>query len=440
MANQKTIAREVSVTGIALHTGMRATATFRPAPPNTGVLFVRADLPGRPCVPAKIDNVVDVRRGTTIGLGEVRVHTVEHVMAAASGLGIDNLLVELDEGEPPVGDGSSLPFFNALNEAGVQEQDEPRRVLELRRTVSMSRDGVTMVALPAEEFRISCTISYGTAALDAQYLSLDVNERTFREELAPARTFCFYDEVATLMEKGLIRGGSLDNAVVVRDDAILSKEALRYPDEFVRHKILDMVGDLYLLGGPLKAHVVAIKPGHPPNVELARLLKESIQGRKEIEEASVPVPAGDESLDTQGIMGVLPHRYPFLLVDRMLEVRQDEDRAVGLKNVTINEPFFQGHFPGHPIMPGVLQIEAMAQVGGVLLLGKAGNQRKLAYFMSISNAKFRRAVTPGDRLIIEAEMLKVRGRTGKVKGRITVDGELVSEAELMFALVDAGDR
>lgn len=437
MDRQRTIARDVSLSGIGLHTGMRVNATFRPAPPGTGVLFARTDLPGTPAVPADIEHVVDVRRGTTLGAGDARVHTVEHLLATLSGLGIDNLQVELDEREPPEGDGSSLPFLKALSEAGVVEQSEPKRYQTVREPVSVSRNGTFVVAIPADEFRISCTISYGKAALDAQYLSVSVTPESFREEICSARTFCFYDEVAELMERGLIRGGSLDNAVVIRDDAILSKESLRFRDEFVRHKILDIMGDLFLAGPNLRAHVVAIRPGHPPNVELARELKRHLMATEKVGGAAPrPVPTSGQGLDPVEVLNILPHRYPFLLIDRILEIDDKEGRIVGLKNVTFNEPYFQGHFPGHPIMPGVLQVEAMAQAVGILILRRSGNEGCLAYFMSIKNAKFRRAVRPGDQLLIEVTILKTRGRTAKVKGRITVDGEVASEAELMFSLVE----
>ncbi len=433
MDNQKTIAKPATYSGIALHTGNRAKITFKPAPPNHGVIFVRTDLPQPVTIRADVDHVVSTLRGTNLGVGDVRVHTVEHVLAALMGFGVDNLIIEMDANEPPVGDGSALPFVGMLKEAGIVEQDAARDYCFFREPVWFYDEAGTLIQLPSSELRFSCTIDFKHPLLQSQYFSTPITPETFEKEIAPARTFCFYHEVQALQDKGLIKGGSLDNAVVVGDDAIFSKEDLRFPDEFVRHKMLDIMGDLFLLARPFKAHILAVKSGHELNVKLARQLWPACKKRPRPAVASAH---GLETyLDINRIKQILPHRYPFLLVDRILETDNDK-RIVGLKNLTANEEFFNGHFPGMPVMPGVLQLEAMAQVAGVLMLKKSENTGKMAYFMAMENVKFRKTVIPGDQLIMEIEVLKCRSKTGKVRGVSYVNGEIVSEAELMFAFVD----
>ncbi|MDP8262812.1 MAG: bifunctional UDP-3-O-[3-hydroxymyristoyl] N-acetylglucosamine deacetylase/3-hydroxyacyl-ACP dehydratase [Candidatus Ancaeobacter aquaticus] len=433
---QKTIIREASYSGICLHTGAYTNITCKPAPVNTGVVFIRKDLDGSPQIKACVENVVDVRRGTTLGVGEAKVHTIEHLLAALSGFGIDNVFVEMNAPELPVGDGSSIPFVTMIKEAGIVDQDAPKDCLVVTEPISFVDGDNSIVALPADEFKVSCTISFNHKFLKSQYVAMPITSEIFDTEIAPARTFCFYHEVEELMDKGLIKGGSLDNAIVIGDDGVFSKENLRFDDEFARHKILDIIGDLYLLGKPIQAHIIAIKSGHALNVKFVeRLVKKygkktsvlapSVSGKKEIE---VP-------LDINKIKKILPHRYPFLMVDRIIET-DNEKKIIGYKNLTVNEEFFNGHFPGNPVMPGVLQLEAMAQTAGVLMLKLREDEKKNAYFMAIDNAKFRRTVIPGDQLRIEVSVLKMKSKIGKVHAQTFVDGELASEADLTFAFVD----
>ena len=425
MSNQRTIAGPVSLSGIGVHTGNSCTLTFCPAPPHYGVKFVRTDLPDSPEVPADIEQVVGTERGTTLALGEVQVHTVEHVLAALLGLGIDNCRVELDSNEPPFGDGSALSFVEALHKAEIVEQEGSRRYLEFTASVSFMQGDVSLVAIPSETFKISFTVDFNHKVLKSQYLSLVIEEERFTRDIAPARTFCFLNDVKPLQEKGLIKGGSLECAVVIGDDGIVNPEGLRFPDEFARHKIADLMGDLALLGSVPKAHIIAIKSGHATHIPFIRELRRRV-GRKPLR---VP-------MDAAAILGIMPHRYPILLVDRIVEI-EEKKRIVGIKNVTLNEPFFQGHFPGHPIMPGVLLIEAMAQVGGILLLNTAENpEAKLVYFMEIDKARFRKPVVPGDTVRFELEMLKLKGRVCRMKGMGYVEGNAVVEAELTAMIVD----
>jgi UDP-3-O-[3-hydroxymyristoyl] N-acetylglucosamine deacetylase/3-hydroxyacyl-[acyl-carrier-protein] dehydratase len=427
MSNQHTIAGPVSLSGIGVHTGNSCTLTFCPAPPHYGVKFVRTDLPDSPEVPADIEQVVGTERGTTLALGEVRVHTVEHVLAALLGLGIDNCRVELDSNEPPFGDGSTLSFVEALHKAEIVEQEGSRRYLEFPSSVSFMQGDVSLVAIPSETFKISFTVDFNHKVLKSQYLSLVIEEDRFTRDIAPARTFCFLNDVEPLQEKGLIKGGSLGCAVVIGDDGIVNPEGLRFPDEFARHKIADLMGDLALLGSVPKAHIIAIKSGHATHIPFIRELRRRV-GRKPLR---VP-------MDAAAILGIMPHRYPILLVDRIVEI-EEKKRIVGIKNVTLNEPFFQGHFPGHPIMPGVLLIEAMAQVGGILLLNTAEDpEAKLVYFMEIDKARFRKPVLPGDTVRFELEMLKLKGRVCRMKGVGYVEGNAVVEAELTAMIVDRG--
>jgi UDP-3-O-[3-hydroxymyristoyl] N-acetylglucosamine deacetylase/3-hydroxyacyl-[acyl-carrier-protein] dehydratase len=324
-----------------------------------------------------------------------------------------------------------------IQEAEIEPQDAPRQPLVLKEPIHFSKDGTTMIALPAERLTVSCTCSDDRGRL-IQYLRQVIDTEIYEQQICSARTFCFYEEIEWLFGKGLIKGGSLENAVVIREDAILSKEALRFKDEFVRHKILDIIGDLYLLGRPIVAHIVAIRPGHSSNVELAQIIAAELQTARPAPAsvAAVPPPLAECALDINRVLEVLPHRFPFLLVDRILKIDIENQKVVGLKNVTMNEPFFQGHFPKMPIMPGVLQVEAMAQVASILMLYKGDNAGKLGLFLSIDKVKFRRPVIPGDQLIIEVEMLKSRGSICRAKGQVKVGDELASEAEMMFSVLD----
>lgn len=438
MERQKTIASEASFSGIGLHTGNLTTVTFRPAPPDAGIVFCRVDLPDSPAIKADIDHVVDVSRGTTIGLNGVKIHTVEHVLAAVAGLGLDNLVIEVDANETPVGDGSSLPFMNTLKRAGVVGQDRERRFIKINQPVYYKNDDVTLSVLPSDELRLTMTIAYDHVAVGTQYASYTITPEVFEREIAPARTFCFLRDVKMLQEQGLIKGGSLENAVVIGDESILNDD-LRYPDEFVRHKLLDLLGDMYLLGRPVKGHVIAVKSGHAMHVNFTRQVKRSLlNGHRAYEvPRPSPEPKATPALDVNMIMKVLPHRFPFLLVDRILTFIPYE-RVVGIKNVTVNEPFFQGHWPHMPVMPGVLIIEVMAQVSSVLLFGsESGEPGKVAFFMGIDRARFRRTVVPGDQLIVEAEMVHLRRNACKVHAVAKIEGDIAAEADMMFSLMDA---
>lgn len=435
--HQRTIGSEVTFSGVGLHGGERATLVFKPAPANSGVKFIRTDLAERPQIGADVANAAETEhtRRTILRKGDVAVATVEHVLAAVHGLGIDNLILEINTSEPPEGDGSSAPYVDVLKRAGLVDLQEAKRFVEVKTPVGFSADTVEMVALPYDGLKISFTIDYEHALVGTQYASFDISESLFESQIAPARTFSLLKDVETLRRMGLIKGGSLENSIVVGDDCIMNKEPLRFPNEFVRHKILDLLGDLCLLGAPLKAHIIAARSGHTNNVRLVRMLRCQFgdQQRSLVGKRVREVPS---SLSIEEIQEIMPHRYPFLLVDKITCLEEGK-RVVGIKNVTINEPFFVGHFPGHPIMPAVLIIEAMAQVGGVLLLSMVENPKsKLVYFMAIDKAKFRKPVFPGDQIRFELEMIKLKMNTCKMAGKAFVGADLVAEAELLSILVD----
>jgi UDP-3-O-[3-hydroxymyristoyl] N-acetylglucosamine deacetylase/3-hydroxyacyl-[acyl-carrier-protein] dehydratase len=449
VVQQQTLNRAVSYAGIGLHSGNRVTMTFLPAAPNTGIRFRRVDLEGKPEIEACAENVAETNRSTTLAKGNTRIHTVEHVLATFAGYGIDNAVVELDANEPPVADGSSREYCRMVQNAGIVPQDERRESYTVSAPIQLEMGETMMTLFPGETFKISCT-SADKQGRFTQFYSLELSPATWERDLAHARTFCFYEEIEFLIKNGLIKGGSLENAVVIRDDAVLTTEPLRYPDEFVRHKMLDILGDLSLLGRPLRGHLVAVKPSHTANCELVRRVLAQMRKPLVAAQAFAPPPAApkavppaesmpdettpqDGALDTQGVMRLLPHRYPFLMVDRVGKV--EGNHIVAIKNLTINESFFQGHFPGHPVMPGVLQLEAIAQVAGILMLKSAENAGKIAYFMSAEDVKWRKPVHPGDVLVIEVEM--IRGKIGKAKGVCKVRGEVVSEAGVTFMLVEA---
>lgn len=433
---QHTVAKTAGFSGMSLHTGEKVTLRLQPAPVDHGIKFKRKDLQEEPTIDARIDNLKTVERATTIGEGAMRVHTVEHVLASLSAMGVDNAIVEMDANEPPIGDGSARPYVELIKKAGVAPQETARRPFEVREPIYVeTRGGSLLVILPDDKYRISCT-QVGPEGRFSQFLSLEVTPANFEREIAPARTFVFYEEVQPLMEKNLIKGGSLENAIVVRGEAVLSKEALRFPDEFVRHKILDIIGDLALFGHRIRGHVVAVKPGHGPNAELARaLLREHAKTLPLLQPRAFP--AGEGGLDINQVMAVLPHRYPFLMVDRILGF-EGTVKCTGVKSVTINEPYFGGHFPGHPVMPGVLQVEAMAQVASILMMKLTKSANRLGYFVSADEVKFRKPVFPGDTLFIHAELTKARSnRLAKAKCHCTVNNNVVSEGELMFTFLES---
>lgn len=462
MEKQRTLQKSVAFSGIGLHTGNPSTITFHPAPANYGYVFVRTDLDTPIEIPALVDYVVDLSRGTTLGINGVRVHTVEHVLAALAGLQIDNCRIELNANEPPVIDGSSLHYVNALLEAGIKELDAVREYFVVDETIRYTNEDkhVDIVALPNNDYRITVMIDYFNPALGSQHTGMFDLEKEFVSEFAPARTFCFLTEVMALHKQGLIKGGSLDSAIVIIDrsmdkdelgelksifrlngvpnlgeNGILNGTDLRFKNEPARHKLLDMIGDLALIGVPIKAQVLAARPGHASNIEFGKLIREKYLENKGKGKKVITVEK--KILDINDIMKILPHRYPFLLIDRIVAIDDENNIIVGLKNVTINEPFFGGHFPEKPVMPGVLILEALAQTGGLMITRKVENiDTKLAYFMGIKNAKFRRPVFPGDQLIMEVKLISKRLNAFMFEGKATVDGQIVAEAEFQAALVD----
>jgi UDP-3-O-[3-hydroxymyristoyl] N-acetylglucosamine deacetylase / 3-hydroxyacyl-[acyl-carrier-protein] dehydratase len=425
-SRQQTIGEPCEMSGVGLHTGEAVRARFLPSGVNTGITFRRTDGAERTEIAALAAHVVATDRSTTLGAGSERVHTVEHLLAAVAALRIDNLVVELDASEVPAADGSALPFVELLRGAGIVEQDAPARVFRIDEAFSLMEGGAEFVVAPSKDYRLSTAIEFDHPLVGRQFGSYRILPDEFARELAPARTFGFVHEVEELHGRGRALGGSPDNAVVLTDTGIYEDRPLRFRDEFVRHKTLDLVGDLSLTGSRLAMHVVAERPSHRANVALAR----ELVARAERKALARPM------LSIEQILQYLPHRYPFILVDRIIEYEEGR-RIVGLKNVTINEPFFVGHFPGHPIMPGVLIIEAMAQVGGLLLMDTIDNpEDKVVYFMSLDNVKWRRPVIPGDQIRFELEMLQFRGRVCRMKGVGTVDGHVVAEAEMMARVMD----
>jgi UDP-3-O-[3-hydroxymyristoyl] N-acetylglucosamine deacetylase/3-hydroxyacyl-[acyl-carrier-protein] dehydratase len=422
---RRTLRAPAVLTGIGLHTGVSTTVRCLPAEAGVGIRFRRVDLPGTPEFPAGVDQVEATERRTALGKGDQTVHTVEHLMAALAVVELDDVLVEVDGPEAPILDGSFGPYLDALERAGFAEQPGDPLTFTVGAPFTVTVGEANYVVSPAKALRVTATIEWAHPAIGRQVGSYDITRPEFRRELAQARTFGFAQEVDGLRAKGLLKGGSIESAVVLSPEGVLNGP-LRWPDEFVRHKAGDIVGDLGLTGGRVRAHVIATRPSHEGNVAVARTIVRAT-GRQG---------GGGQVLDIRRILEIIPHRYPFLLVDRILEI-EPRRRVVGLKNVTINEPFFQGHFPDHPIMPGVLIVESMAQVGGMLLMDQLSEAaEKVVYFMSLDNIKFRRPVVPGDQLRQEVEMVQLRGRTCRLKGMAYVDGQLVCEAEMMAMVVD----
>lgn len=459
---QRTIEKPVSMSGIGLHTGTSCTMTFKPAAENYGIRFVRVDLGGSPEIPATADNVVDVSRGTTLGIGEAKVHTVEHVLAAIVGLQIDNIIIELDGIEPPIGDGSAMPYVECLQRAGFVQQEAPKDYLIIEEAVIYKEEDkqIDIVALPLDRYRVSVMVDYQNPALGSQHTGLFDLEKEFVTEFAPARTFCFLSEVEQLADEGLIKGGDINNAIVIVDrkvsdddlialgkklglkekltlgeNGILNSRELHFRNEQARHKLLDLMGDLALIGAPFKAQILAARPGHRANVEFAKQIRKLYQQKKLVKKFQFVKKEGIV-FDVNAIQRILPHRYPFLLVDKIIHLEL-EKKVVGVKSVTVNEPFFPGHFPGQPIMPGVLILESMAQTGGILLLNAFPDPaEKLVYFMQINNAKFRKPVVPGDQLVLEIELTNKKSKVVMMSGKAYVGDVLVAEADFMAGIVD----
>ncbi len=422
---QQTLARTVELSGRGLHTGAEVRMILRPGEPDRGIVFRRSDLAGNPEVPARIDQVVEVERHTVLQREGARVRTVEHLLAATAGLRLDNLIVDLNAEEPPATDGSAEPFTRLMSEAGVKKQAAEAAVWKCSTPFVVQEDKSRYAVFPDDRYVVAATIDFDHPLIKRQHASYAITPETFCCEIGPARTFGFLRDAEKLRAAGLALGADPVNTVVLTPEGLHEGSTLRFEDEFVRHKVLDLLGDLTLVGQRIEAQIVAERPGHRANIELVRAIAEQVKQQRSA-----------RRVDIARIFEILPHRYPFLLVDRVIEYERGQ-RIVGIKNVTINEPFFVGHFPGLPIMPGVLIIEAMAQVGGLLLMDTVENpEDKVVYFMSLDKVKFRRPVTPGDQLVFELEMVQVRKTVCRMKGVGRVDGTVVAEAEMMAQVVD----
>lgn len=458
---QQTIKKKISIKGIGLHTGVKSTATFNPAEKNFGIRFKRLDLENCPEIIADIDHVVDISRGTTIGQSDIHIHTVEHILSAVFGLQIDNILIELTAKEPPVMDGSALPFVDVLLKAEIQEQNATRDELIIDKTITYNdaQRGVDIHILPSDRFRVTFMTDYKVPSLGTQYTAMYSLENDFVDEFAPARTFCLFSELVQLNNLGLVKGGGLDNAIVFLDretnkdeivdlkkifnfdekikpskNGILNNTKLRFINEPVRHKVVDLIGDFALLGIPIRGHIIAARSGHAANVELVKKIKKAYA--KKLMLRNKHQKSSEIKFDIESIMTILPHRYPFLLIDRITNL--EPGKVVhAIKNVSINEPFFQGHFPGQPVMPGVLILEAMAQAGGFLVLNSIENpENKLMYITGINKSRFKKPITPGDQVVFEVKLDKFKMGTCKLNGIVKVDGVQVAEGELLASVVD----
>ncbi|RBL93981.1 bifunctional UDP-3-O-[3-hydroxymyristoyl] N-acetylglucosamine deacetylase/3-hydroxyacyl-ACP dehydratase [Chitinophaga flava] len=460
LQNQHTLKGEISISGVGLHTGASVNMTLKPASPGFGIKFQRVDLPNQPVVKADVDYVVDTARGTTLEHNGARVSTVEHLLAALVGTGVDNILIELDGPEIPIMDGSSLPFIEEIERVGILDQDAKKiyYTIDTNITYYDEQKKVEMVALPALDYRITCLIDFNSPVLGTQHAKMKGIEQ-FKTEIASSRTFCFLHELEYLLNNNLIKGGDINNAIVVVDRAvneddmsrlakafnrdtisvqregILNNIELRFPNEPARHKLLDVVGDLALIGYPIKAHIIANRPGHASNVEFARKIKAYIKKNKHNKDVPVYDPNQPPIFDTPRIERTLPHRYPMLLVDKIIEL--DEERVVGIKNVTFNEHFFQGHFPSNPVMPGVLQLEALAQVGGILALNRVPDPENYdTYFLKIDNCKFKQKVVPGDTMILKMELLSpIRRGLVEMRGTVFIGNKVATEADMIAQII-----
>jgi len=422
---QKTIKGTVKFKGVGLHTGENVNVRIRSGRPGTGIVFIRIDLPGNPEIRICHENISSKMRRTCLEQDGVTIETIEHFLATVYALEIDNLRVEMDRSEFPGLDGSAQPLLQKLNEADIIEQAEETYVFEVKEPVVVKEEESSIVAFPSDkpELELSYTLDYKGSYFGSQYVSVTINGDTFEREIAPARTFCLYSEAEKLKEMGLGKGSNYQNTLVIDGDTIIQNK-LRYSDEFARHKMLDLLGDMFLIGYRFNARVIAVKSGHSLNMKFAREMVRYI--RRELKEGFY---------DVREILQIIPHRFPFMLVDRVVETNE-KDYIIGYKNLTFNEPFFQGHFPGQPVMPGVMQIEALAQLAGVLLLRSRERTGKVPYLMTIDNVKFRRPVVPGDKLMLRVDVIRDRRRTGQVRGIASVEGEAATEADIKFAMVD----
>ncbi len=456
---QHTLSQSISISGTGLHTGILVDMTLHPANPGFGIQFQRVDLPNQPVIKADCDLVTDTSRGTTLQVGDAKVSTVEHILAALVGLGVDNLLIELNGPEIPIMDGSSTPFIEAIEKVGVLEQDAAKAWYSIDENIFHYDEDkrVEMVALPALDYQITTLIDFNSPVLGTQHAALKTI-KDFKSEIAPCRTFCFLHELETLLEHDLIKGGDINNAIVVVDKPVTDEEMgrlakvfkrdkievksegylnnleLRFPNEPARHKLLDVVGDLALIGYPIKARIIANRPGHSSNVEFAKKIKQYIKKNKNIKDVPVYDPSATPVYTLEQIEKTLPHRHPFLLVDKIIELT--DTSIVGVKNVTFNEWFFPGHFPGNPVMPGVLQIEALAQTGGILCINAMPKGNYDTYFLKINNCKFKQMVRPGDTMLLKLELMApIRRGICEMRGTVYVNGKVATESELVAQVV-----
>ena len=437
---QKTISKEITLTGVGLFTGNKVTVVLKSAKVNSGIRFVRTDLPGSPVINAVFENVLvgeRLPRCTSVGIADAAIHTVEHLMSVLCGLEIDNLIIEINGNEIPALGGSGIEYLKAIKKAGIVEQDEQRQYFNIKEPIWVESEDSSICIIPAPDYKISYTLDYNHSALRSQFFSVDVTPDIFENEVAGCRTFCLEEESKELQKIDLGKGATYENTLVIGSNGIINNTA-HFDNEFARHKVMDFIGDLYLLGVPIRGHVIAIKSGHTLNIELLKKINE--QKKKYSQGPAVTDMResfdGATTLTIEDIMKILPHRYPFLLVDRVTELEQGK-RVVAIKNVTANESFFQGHFPTRPIMPGVLIVEAMAQVGGLAVLTSERNKGKIALFLGADKVKFRKVVSPGDQLVFVAEVLRNKTRSAQMRGKVTVNGAVVAEAELLFSYADA---
>ena len=434
---QKTIVKEFSLSGRGLHTGNLVTMTVKPAVENSGIVFIRVDLPEKTQIKVGVETIrldSGVPRCTTIGVGQVFVHTVEHLMSTLCGLEIDNVIIEINGNEIPLLDGSGLEFLHAIKKVGVIEQNALREWIIIREPIVVHLKDASITVVPDEEYKISYLLDYKHPFLGTQFFSMTVNTSNFEKELAPCRTFCLEEEAAELRKHNLGLGANYENTLVINDKGVINNQ-LRFPDEFSRHKALDFVGDLYLLGKPIRGSVAAIKSGHNLNLALLKKIHQQSVNYAKQSFISNTTFCDETELDVSQIMKILPHRYPFLFLDRIVYLDRGK-KVIGIKNVTINDNFFEGHFPTRPIMPGVLMVEALAQAAGILMLTNQEHHGKVALFMAVDKVKFRKLVVPGEQLHLEVEMVRDRSRTAQLKGVARVGDEIAVEAEMMFSFID----
>jgi len=435
---QKTIKKECIFLGIGLHTGRDVEVKCLPADENSGINFIRVDLPDRPKIKVDPPNIhidTSMPRCTAIGKGEESIYTVEHFMSVLSGLEISNLNVEINANELPGLDGSGIDFLKEIKKTGIVEQNADAPFFEIKEPIGVELNGCSIYMVPAKDFQISYTLDYDHPVLKSQFFSMVINDQTFEKEIAPCRTFCLEKEANELQARGLGQGATHKNTLVVGKNGVI-KNKVRFPDEFARHKVLDFIGDLYLMGMPIRGHVFAVKSGHTLNIELLKKILKQKEKYEKKSNVSFSVTEGQKEMSSADIMKVLPHRYPFLLVDRVINIEMGK-RGTGIKNVTGNEDFFQGHFPSRPVMPGVLMIEAMAQTAGVIILTNKAHRDKVAFFMAVDNVKFRKVVVPGDQLIMEVEVVRDGSRIARTHAVSKVNEEIVAEADMVFSFTDA---